>query len=143
MLSRLFIIGFLLCLPIAIALFSQQITRTVAPPQLPTAEQQVKLLSAPRNGRNGAALGKEQGGEVTEGYTLRTIRHWGEAIEGDEPQVQSSLLPDSQASAPALEQANAQTGRSSAALSSPASGAASAQASTHSGKAARAGRNKR
>lgn len=87
MLSRLSIIGFLLCLPIAIALFSQQVTRTVAPPKLPTVEQPVKLLAAPRNGRNqAAALGQEVG----EGYTLRTIKHWGEALEDDALQAQTS-----------------------------------------------------
>lgn len=97
MLSRLSIIGFLLCLPIAIALFSQQVTRTVAPPKLPTVEQPVKLLAAPRNGRNqAAALGQEVG----EGYTLRTIKHWGEALEDDALQAQQTGgSPSSKASA--------------------------------------------
>lgn len=94
MLSRLSIIGFLLCLPIAIALFSQQVTRTVPPPKLPTVGQPVKLLAAPRNGRNqAAALGQEVG----EGYTLRTIKHWGEALEDDA--LQTSGSPSSKASA--------------------------------------------
>lgn len=97
MLSRLSIIGFLLCLPIAIALFSQQVTRTVAPPKLPTVEQPVKLLAAPRNGRNqAAALGQEVG----EGYILRTIKHWGESLEDDALQAQqTSGSPSSKASA--------------------------------------------
>ncbi|MDO4769014.1 MAG: hypothetical protein Q4A11_01415 [Brachymonas sp.] len=112
MLARLFIIGFLLCLPIAIALFSQQITRTVAPPKLPTAEQQVKLLGTARNGRSKI---EAPNNEVSEGYTLRTIEHWGEGgepvDEGKGLDTQADKLPDSEASAASVAPAPAKSAR--------------------------------
>lgn len=116
-------------MPIAIALFSQQVTRTVAPPKLPTVKQPVKLLAAPRNGRNqAAALGQEVG----EGYTLRTIKHWGEALEDDALQAQTSEphasgSPSSKASA----QPSAQPAVSGAASAMAAGSAAEAKHNKH------------
>lgn len=43
MLSRLFIIGFLLLLPIAIALVSQHMARTVSPPKVDNKVVQIEL----------------------------------------------------------------------------------------------------
>ncbi|MDO4795913.1 MAG: hypothetical protein Q4A28_08265 [Brachymonas sp.] len=93
MFSRLLIIGFLLCLPIVIALFSQQITRTVEPPKLPATEQEVRLLSASRSNRSRA---EAFGHEVSEGYTLRTIEHWAGGSESDAMEAQAGERPSSQ-----------------------------------------------
>lgn len=111
MLARLFIIGFLLCLPIAIALFSQQITRTVAPPKLPTTEQHVKLLGTTRNGRSKT---EAPNNEVSEGYTLRTIEHWGEGselAEGKGLETQADKLSDGEVSAASVAPAPAKSTR--------------------------------
>lgn len=136
MLSRLFIIGFLLCLPIAIALFSQQITRTVAPPKLPATEQQVKLLGTPRDGRSKADAASN---EVTEGYTLRTIKYWGEAPEGEAPETQGGDLMGRPIDAQQKEKEEA----ASATLAAPAQQASEASTVRQPAKAARARRNKR
>lgn len=73
MVSRLLTIGFLLCLPIVIALLSQQMTRTVAPPKLPAAAVEARLLGAPRSSRN---AGMAENG-VPQGYVPRAIQHFG------------------------------------------------------------------
>lgn len=73
MLSRLLMIGFLLCLPIAVALLSQQATRTIAPPQLPADEVTVKLSGGARARRGGSS--DAQGHEVPHEYVPRVVGH--------------------------------------------------------------------
>ncbi|WP_156300619.1 hypothetical protein [Neisseria sp. 74A18] len=78
MLSRLLIICFLLCLPIAIALLSQQMTRKVEPPKLPSSVVEVKL-----NTRQHIRAERLPDQEVPAFYTPRSVKHINPLDEGE------------------------------------------------------------
>lgn len=89
MLSRLTIICFFLCLPIAIALLSQQMTRTVEPPKLPTNTVEVKL-NARHQHINSDRLSEQ---EVPAAYTPRSVKYVSPIEEGEynpSPSVKSN-----------------------------------------------------
>ena len=82
MLSRLSIIILLLLVPVAIALLSQQIARTVPPPRLSGGIIEVRLRDTDDMSGHGADAVTEIG--LPDSYIPRTIKHKYDMGPGDE-----------------------------------------------------------
>lgn len=71
MLSRLIIIVLVLCVPLAVAVSAQQITREVPAPELSSAVLDVQFDKTRRQPRADGAAGQE----VPLSYTPRSVKH--------------------------------------------------------------------